>query len=221
MTSPPIVGPDWPGAGALVTDTRAPALNLDECVGQRQATFRFELTDAISGENLGEIHPIREASLSHDTASTTKRRLSLSLGVADTAAVNGLTDRVSPFMILPGITNPDHPSGDWPLGRYMWADNPRKFTSAGHLAQPELTDEMFLVDQQILTGISGVGRGVIVIRVLAAGAAAATPQRVRNAGDPGGPLAGGGGLDENVERARKLAPLAQDLISLAIIQTYV
>ena len=32
------------------------------------------------------------------------------------------------------------------------------------------------------------GRGVIVIRVLAAGAAAATPERVPNAGDPGAPL---------------------------------
>ena len=57
---------------------------------------------------------------------------------------------------------------------------------------------------------ASAGRGVIVIRVLAAGAAAATPERVRNAGDLGGPLAGGGGFDENVERARKLAPLAQE-----------
>jgi aryl-alcohol dehydrogenase-like predicted oxidoreductase len=57
---------------------------------------------------------------------------------------------------------------------------------------------------------ASAGRGVIVIRVLAAGAAAATTERVRNAGDPGGPLAGGGAYEDNVERARKLAPLAQE-----------
>lgn len=163
MTSPPGLAAAWPGSRALITDTRAPALDLDECVGQRQATFRFALSDAVSGEVLGEIHPIRDASLSHDTGSTTKRQLSLSLGKADTAAVNALTDRVEPFMVFPNLTNPDHPSGDWPLGRYMWVDNPRRFTTSGRLAQPQLSDEMFLVDQAILTGLSGVGVGVVAV----------------------------------------------------------
>jgi hypothetical protein len=163
VTSLPVIGPDWPGNRPLVTDTSNLDLDLDECVGQRQATFRFVLSDAVSGEQLGEIHPIREASLSHDTGSTTKRTLSLSLGKADTADVNALTDRVEPFMVFPNLTNPDHSSGDWPLGKYMWADNPRRVSTGGRLAQPQLTDEMFLVDQQILAGVSGVGLGVTAV----------------------------------------------------------
>jgi L-galactose dehydrogenase/L-glyceraldehyde 3-phosphate reductase len=57
---------------------------------------------------------------------------------------------------------------------------------------------------------ASAGRGVIVIRVLAAGAAAATPERPENAGDPGGPMAGGRGYTDNVDRARQLEPLARD-----------
>ena len=53
------------------------------------------------------------------------------------------------------------------------------------------------------------GRGVVVIRVLAAGAAAAEPVRAPNAGDPGGGLVSGGSyagdLDRAASRVRGLA----------------
>src|SRR5579859_4163667 len=55
------------------------------------------------------------------------------------------------------------------------------------------------------------GRGVIVIRVLAAGAAAAVPERAANAGDPGGNLVSGGSYTADLERARRAAGLARDL----------
>lgn len=55
------------------------------------------------------------------------------------------------------------------------------------------------------------GRGVIVIRVLAAGAAAALPERAPNAGDPGGNLVSGGSYAADLERAQRAARLAHEL----------
>jgi hypothetical protein len=161
--SAPVIGPRWPGSGALVTDAIAPSLDLDDGIAQRQATFRFELTNGVTGERLGEITPIRDATLSHDTSRTTKRQLDFALGRVDTAAINPLTDRISPFMVLPSAPCPTTTHGDWPLGRYMWADESLIETTAGDLGREQLVDEMFRVDQQILKGISGVGSNVISV----------------------------------------------------------
>ena len=162
----PGIGSAWPGGGALVTDTRAPQLDLSAAVGQMTYTFRFEVIDAVSGMHLGDITPIRDANLSHDTGQITKRTLELSLGRADTAAINALTDRVSVFMVIPSAQCPDTSSGDWPLGRYVFVDNPRRVSTGGRLGQPRLTDEMFLVDQPIEAGISGSGLNVMSVILL-------------------------------------------------------
>ncbi len=58
---------------------------------------------------------------------------------------------------------------------------------------------------------ASAGRGVIVIRVLAAGAAAGVPDRVQNAGDPGRGLVGGSSYQSDVARAQALATLASQL----------
>jgi aryl-alcohol dehydrogenase-like predicted oxidoreductase len=58
---------------------------------------------------------------------------------------------------------------------------------------------------------ASAGRGVIVIRVLAAGAASAQLERATNAGDPGGVMAGSAGYAADVERARRLTALAGEL----------
>jgi L-galactose dehydrogenase/L-glyceraldehyde 3-phosphate reductase len=55
------------------------------------------------------------------------------------------------------------------------------------------------------------GRGVIVIRVLAAGALAGSPFRAPYAGDPGGGLAAGGSYEHDVDRAQRLSTLAGQL----------
>jgi aryl-alcohol dehydrogenase-like predicted oxidoreductase len=55
------------------------------------------------------------------------------------------------------------------------------------------------------------GRGVIVIRVLAAGAAAGLADRPANAGDPGGGLAGGSSYASDLARAERLPDLAKSL----------
>jgi len=136
-------------------------LDLDPWVGQRSASFRFALVNGVTGEHLGDITPIRGASLTHDTNRIIKRQLNLPLGVADTEAINGITDRVEVFMVFPGGI-------EYPLGRYMFTDLTRQVFTSGRLARAALTDEMFLVDQQIIAGINGVGSGVsgVVLNVL-------------------------------------------------------
>jgi hypothetical protein len=123
-----------------------PLLDLPPWQGQRQCTFRFNVTDQV-GMNLGEITPLRGASLTHDTTRTIKRQLNLALGVTDTAAINPIQDRVSVTMVI----------GDqeWPLGRYLFTDASRQVYTSGKISTSTLNDEMFLVDQQISSGLNG------------------------------------------------------------------
>lgn len=131
-----------------------PLLDLEPWVGQRQASFRFELTNGVTGESLGTIQPIRTAQLTHDTNRTIKRQLSLDLTAIDTALVNPITDRISVFMTFPG-------GAEYAMGRYMFTDSSRQVFTSGRLGQMVLNDEMFLVDQQIEAAIDGVGKGVM------------------------------------------------------------
>lgn len=57
---------------------------------------------------------------------------------------------------------------------------------------------------------AGAGIGVIAIRVLAAGALAARPERHANAGDPGAALIGGADYERDMNRARDLAWFATE-----------
>lgn len=122
-------------------------LDLPPWVGQRQASFRFLRTDGVTGEDLGYIHPLRGASLTHDTTRTIKRQLSLSLGEEDTAAINPIRDRITVAMIFPN-------GATYPLGKYMFTDSTRQVFTSGKLGQMALNDEMFLVDQSISTGFN-------------------------------------------------------------------
>jgi hypothetical protein len=127
-----------------------PILDLEPWVGQRQATYRFELNNRVTGEKLGDITPLRSATLTHDTTRTIKRQLNMDLGVLDTAIINSITDRVDVFMVFPSGV-------EYPLGRYMFTDTSHQVTTSGRLGNMVLNDEMFLVDQQIEAGIQGTG----------------------------------------------------------------
>jgi len=127
-----------------------PLLDLEPWVGQRQASFRFELINGVTEEKLGNITPLRTATLSHDTTRTMKRQLNLDLGVADHAAVNPITDRILPFMTFPN-------GAEYPLGRYMFTDTSDLVTTSGRLSGMVLNDEMFLVDQEITSAIPNAG----------------------------------------------------------------
>jgi hypothetical protein len=125
-----------------------PLLDLAPWVGQRQCTYRFNLVNGTSGLNKGEITPIRGASLSHDTGRTIKRQLSLGLGVADTALVDPVQDRVLVTMVFPN-------GQEYPLGRYMFTAESDQIFTSGELANVVLNDEMYLVDQAVTQGFDG------------------------------------------------------------------
>lgn len=153
----------------LTTLARDPLLDLDRWVGQRQATFRFVLLDAVSGLHLGELHPQRTPppTLSHDTGRTIKRQLSLTLGPADTELIHEsssphpLTQRLLVSMIVAGR--------EWPLGRYMWTSEIHATATGGDTSTALLVDEMFVVDQQITTGFAPAGKGDAAVLDLLAG----------------------------------------------------
>lgn len=126
---------------------RDPILDLDPWVGQRKATYRFHLFNGVTGQNKGDITPIRGARLSHDSTRTLVRRLNLSLGVQDAALIDPITDRVAVYMVFA--------TREFPLGVYMFSDEAKLRFTSGLLSNLVLNDEMFLVDQQILEGING------------------------------------------------------------------
>lgn len=134
-------GPNWPGLLPLATDTPSTVLDIGIGIGQRTATWRFDLVDAVSGENLGQIQPIRPgASITHDTTRSIKRDLRVTFGVTDTSAINPLTDRILPVMVIAGQ--------EWPLGRFMFTDETDFQSTGGTLGDMALVDEMFIIDQQ-------------------------------------------------------------------------
>jgi len=140
----------------LTTFPHDDLLDLEPWVGQRQCTFRFDRINGVTGEILGELHPIRGASLTHDTTRTIKRQLSMELGVVDSASIDVISDRVLVFMVFPNGT-------EYPLGRYMFTDESKEVFTSGKLSSPALNDEMFLVDQQITKGVAGNGDPVMSV----------------------------------------------------------
>lgn len=147
---------------ALTTIPRDPLLDLDPWVGQRQASFRFRVVEAATHKVLGEITPLRTANMSHNTGQTIKRTLQLELGKVDTAAIDPVTDRISVFMVFPN-------GAEYPLGRFIFSDSNLKQFTSGFLGSYSLSDEMFLVDQEIRTAINGVGVGIpdVITQVVA------------------------------------------------------
>jgi aryl-alcohol dehydrogenase-like predicted oxidoreductase len=109
-------------------------------------------------------------------------------GLGNSAAMHEVV-RSEPFHSVQTYFNALNPSAGW-AGRH----------------DPGQQDFDGLIDTA-----AKAGRGVIVIRVLAAGAAAAVPQRAVNAGDPGGGLVSGGSYANDLARAQRLAMLAHDL----------
>jgi aryl-alcohol dehydrogenase-like predicted oxidoreductase len=63
----------------------------------------------------------------------------------------------------------------------------------------------------LIDAAARAGRGVIVIRVLAAGAITTEEPRAANAGEPGGALAAGSSYQSDLERGQRVADLARAL----------
>jgi len=144
-------------------------LDLADHRGQRVATFTWQLVDGITDGPLGDLHPIRTPpTISHDTSTAIKRSISgFNLGAADTAAINPLTDRVRPYMLIGGVS--------YPLGRFMFTNDSRITSTGGELSNDLLADEMFVVDQQISTGFTSDGNVNVAVTDMVAGLPILTP----------------------------------------------
>jgi hypothetical protein len=126
-------------------------LDLVDGIGQRSSSFRFDLVDGVTGEILKELTPLRTASLTHDSSSSIKRRLTLSLGRGDTADINVVNNRVEPYMVFAD-------GREFPLGRYVFAADPKTFFTSGSLSTSiPLLDEMITVDQPLSFSVNGTG----------------------------------------------------------------
>lgn len=136
----------------LTTQPLNTDLDLTAGVGQRSESFRFVLINGLTGGPIGELTPLRTGTLSHDTNRTIKRSLSLSLGVADTAAINPISDRLDLYMTVNGT--------EYPLGRYVFTNFGKQRFTSGDLSSMTLTDEMYIIDQAIEVGFTARSRAV-------------------------------------------------------------
>lgn len=129
-------------AQAFITNEKNPQLDLNDYIGQRSSTFRFDLVNGVTGQRLGQVYPLRDTvpQLDHDTTRTIKRTLTMDFGKDDTAAINTITDRILPYMVFSDGT-------EYPLGRYMFSDVTRQKFTSGKLSSTSLVDESFIIDQ--------------------------------------------------------------------------
>jgi hypothetical protein len=130
-------------------------LDLPEYIGQVGATFRFDVVDGRTGVYRGRLSPLRDPvpMLEHDSTATISRKLSnLTLGVRDAQWFKPLTDRVKVTMVL---GDPDRT--EFPLGRYLVADDSSVLYSQGTLVPLTFYDDMFIIDQELETGFNAGG----------------------------------------------------------------
>lgn len=138
-------------SGPLVDTEPNPQLDLADYVGQRAATYRFDIVDSVTGYRR-TINPKKDSvpTLTHDTTRTIKRQImGLALGVADTALFNSITSRLEVWMILADQS--------YPLGRYL--PNSQIFfeSTAGEQSNVTFYDEGFIVDQEFTEGFGSLG----------------------------------------------------------------
>lgn len=122
-----------------------PRLELAAYVGQRAATFRFDLVDAVTGYR-EPINPVSDSppTLTHNSRNTVKRSITgLQLTRTDTAKFNSISSRLEPFMVVRGV--------EYPLGRYVPASQVRQRWTSGVTSTAGFYDEGVIVDQQLDT----------------------------------------------------------------------
>ena len=146
MTTP-LQGSRW--STRLQTQTVDATLDLDDTIGQRSATFRFDAVNIQTGYRQ-RITPIsnQPPTLSHDVSRTISRTIdNLVFGEDDTTILNSITTRLELFMLFGGT--PTTPTTIKPLGRYMYANQDILQYTAGNTSTGSFYDEMFIVDQEI------------------------------------------------------------------------
>lgn len=132
----------------------------------RSTAYRFELLDNTE-KVIGELHPARDDStpvITHDTTRTICRDMAnLTLIPSEAAAVNPLSDRVRPWLMLAN-------GAEFPLGVFLFADASTPRHSYGDSMVGALVDKGLILDQGIpeTVGISaGADVRNLAVRLLA------------------------------------------------------
>lgn len=130
-------------ARTFTTQAPVPRLDLDDWIGQRSATFRFDYIDVVTGYRT-PVTPIKDTvpTLAHDVGRTITRQLSnANFGVVDTSLINVISGRIEPFMVFS--------DAEYQLGRYMFNNQTKFDRTSGTICSCAMYDEGFIVDQQI------------------------------------------------------------------------
>lgn len=125
-------------------------LDLDDWIGQRSATFRFDAVDIVTGYTT-PVTPIedRVPTLEHDVTRTITRSITgMFFGKTDTLILNSIRTRLLPYMVIDGR--------DHPLGVYLYNNQAKLQYTGGVLSTGSFYDQMFIVDQQLENSFSGV-----------------------------------------------------------------
>lgn len=128
-----------------------PSEVLDLVVPMRQASFAFDLLNQAGGV-IGELHPVLDSppTVECNVNRTIKRSLTdMRLTPSDTAAVNTLTDRVRPRMVLT-VGDPF----DWPLGVFTFGAADRERRSWGTGMVGSMVDLTVALDQPVSASVS-------------------------------------------------------------------
>lgn len=130
-------------ARTFTTETHVPQLDLDDWIGQRSATFRFDYIDVVTGYRT-PVTPIKDTvpTLTHDVGRTITRQMTnANFGIVDTSLINVISGRIEPFMVFTGA--------EYQLGRYMFNNQTQFDWTSGTICSCAMYDEGFIVDQQI------------------------------------------------------------------------
>lgn len=160
-----------------------PVLDLDDCIGQRTATYRFDVVDIVTGYRT-QVYPLADTAptLTHDTTRTIKRSISgLEFGVEETAALNATSGRLEIFMIIAGQS--------FPLGQYIFVDQTRARYTSGLLSSSAFYDNGFIIDQDLehafpVVSLQGASSGATSVDVLIAALLAMYPVTFTQEGTP-------------------------------------
>lgn len=145
-----------------MTLTTEDLLDLAPSIGQRSSTFRYDLLDA-TGATIGSVTPesSQVPTITNDSTRAIKRDLrGFVLSPTDEAAVNPVSDRIAPSMVLQ--------NGDvLPWGRFVFVDGSRAPQTAGTWFRGAMLDQGFILDQALPTSI-GYGEGASIRAALLA-----------------------------------------------------
>lgn len=112
-------------------------------IGQRALAYRFDVLDN-TDTKIGEVTPYRDEgtpTITQDTTRGVQRDMAnLNLAPSDRAAINPLSDRIRPVLVL-------EDGATWHLGTFLFADSSTTLSSWGEPLTASLVDKTLIVDQ--------------------------------------------------------------------------